>query len=283
MGFSQRMGLQPLTKDIQIDSIDQDLKNGLWNIIKIRLLDKISRKQGYGTDNDFDPFCKYVWHHYYKLPIDTIPNYQHLCETFIRDKFFNYDWHEIYDFLEFLMNLKVTNFNREKFLSEINILLEQEFSGYRIIDGLVCPITNEIEINEIEEAKNQFTPSSGANIHLKNALDKLSDKKNPDYGNSIKESISALESVIRLLTGESTLGKGLSALSSKGIEIDPLIKSGMEKFYGFTNNKGSGIRHAIVEDYQSPDFDDAKLMIVLCSSFINFLMSKSKALAVSPI
>jgi len=281
MGFSQRMGLKPLSKNIQIDSIDEELRNGLWNIIKIGLLDNISRKEGYDTDNDFDPFCKYVWHHFYKLPIDTIPSYQYQCETFIRDKFFNYEWHEIYDLLEFLRNLIISNFNREKFLTEINILLEKEFSGYRIIDGLVCPITNEMEINEIEEAKNQYTPSSGANVHLKNALEKLSDKKNPDYANSIKESISALESVIRLLTGESTLGKGLSALNSKGIEIDPLIKSGMEKFYGFTNNKESGIRHAIVGNYKSPDFDDAKLMLVICSSFINFLMSKSKALLAS--
>lgn len=282
MGFSQRMGLKPVAKDIQIDSIDQDLKNGLWNIFKMNLLDKLSKSK-YSGQSDFQAFCALLWHIYFKKPIDEIPSYDYECEKIIRDKFFEYSWDEVYDFIEFMLNIEIYNFYLEGFIEDINSVLEKEFSGYRIIGRLVCPITNEIEINEIEEAKNQFTPSSGANIHLKNALEKLSDKKNPDYGNSIKESISALESVIRLLTGESTLGKGLSALSSKGIEIDPLIKSGMEKFYGFTNNKGSGIRHAIVEDYQSPDFDDAKLMIVLCSSFINFLMSKSKALAVSPI
>ncbi len=31
MGFSQRMGLKPMSKEIQIDSIDNELRNGLWN------------------------------------------------------------------------------------------------------------------------------------------------------------------------------------------------------------------------------------------------------------
>jgi hypothetical protein len=275
MGFSQRMGLKPLTKDIQIDSIDIDLKNGLWNIFKMDLLDKLSKSVHRGQSK-FQVYCAFLWHNYFKKPVDEIPSYDYQCEKFIRDTFFDYNWDEVYDFIEFMLNLELSNFDLEGFIIDINSLLEKEFSGYRIIDGLFCPITNEIEINEIEEAINNHTPSEGANIHLSNALAKLSDKKNPDYGNSIKESISALGSVIRLLTSESTFGKGLNVLKSKGIEIDEHIKGSIEKIYTFTNNKEGGMRHEIVGQYKSPDFDDAKLMLVLCSSFINYLLSKSK-------
>lgn len=221
-------------------------------------------------------FCAFLWHNYYKKTLDEISSYDSENEIFIRSTFFNYSWDEVYDFIEFMLNLELSNFNLEDFIEDINSLLEKEFSGYRIIDGLFCRITNEIEINEIEEAVKQHTPSGGANIHLSNALAKLSDKKNPDYGNSIKESISALGTVIRLLTGESTFGKGLNVLKSKGIEIDEHLKGSIEKVYTYTNNKESGIRHEIVGQYKSPDFDDAKLMLVICSSYINYLLSKSK-------
>ena len=276
MGFSQRMGLKPSTKDIQIDSIDKDLKNGLWNIFKMSLLDKLSNNKGYHSPSEFDNFCEFLWHNYYKKTINEISSSTYESEKFIRETFFEYSWDEVYDFIEFILNIEASNFYLEEFIIDINSLLEKEFSGYRIIDGLFCPITNEIEIKEIEEAINQHTPSEGANIHLSNALAKLSDKKNPDYGNSIKESISALGSVIRSFTGENTLGKGLGKLKAKGIVIDEQIKGSIEKIYAYTNNKEGGMRHEIVDDHKSPDFDDAKLMLVVCSSYINFLMSKSK-------
>jgi len=68
-------------------------------------------------------------------------------------------------------------------MNSCNAILESEFSGYRFVGGKIVPITNEIEINEIESAINQtqsYTPYQGANIHLRSALEKLSDKKSPD-------------------------------------------------------------------------------------------------------
>jgi hypothetical protein len=35
MRFSQRQGITPSEKNIQLDEIDEDLRNGLWNIFKI--------------------------------------------------------------------------------------------------------------------------------------------------------------------------------------------------------------------------------------------------------
>jgi len=276
MGFSQRMGLKPLTKEIQIESIDDDLRNGLWNLLKMHILDVIPQQKYGSKSSEFQIFCSYIWHNYYKLPIDRIPYDNYDCESYIRETFFGYSWDEVYDFIEFNLNLEIENCEIESYIDELNELLIREFSGYRVIERIICPITNEIEIEEIRVAINQYTASEGANIHLSNALAKLSDKKNPDYANSIKESISALGSFIRLLTGESTFGKGLNKLSSKGIIIDEQIKGSVEKIYNYTNNKNGGIRHEIVEDHKSPDFDEAKLMLVLCSSYINFLISKSK-------
>jgi hypothetical protein len=270
------MGLKPETKEIQIDSIDIDLRNSLWNLLRIYLFDTVSQQKKYGqSKSDFQLLCLTIWHNYYKLPIDKIPNMNYECIDYIRSTFFNYSWDEVYDFVEFTCGISVSNFDNEDFIEDINKLLISEFSGYRIIGGKICPIISEIEIKEISSAIIQHTAYEGANIHITNAIAKLSDKKNPDYSNSIKESISALGSIIRLLTGESTFGNALKNLSSKGVEIDVNLLKSLEKIYAYTNNKDGGIRHEIVDEYKSPDFDDAKLMLVLCCSYINYIISKS--------
>lgn len=284
MRFSQRIGKTQATKNIQLESIDKDLLNGLWNLIKIFMLDTIPKHSKYGNGGDFNNFSDILWHNFYKLPIDTIPEHHFQTEKLIRDNFFNGEWYEIYDFIEFLASLEFDSVDTNNFIEAINNLMEREFSAYRFINGNIVPISNKIEFEEIQQSLDQvnyFTSLSGANIHLTNALEKLSDRKNPDYRNSIKESISAIETTCRLITGESTLGKALNSLESKGIKIDDQLKHGFEKIYAFTNNKQSGIRHAIIEEHKNPDFEDAKYMLVVCSSFINFLVGKCKRFEVT--
>lgn len=281
--FSQRIGETESVKNLQIEFIDEDLINGLWNMVKIFILDRISRDSQYSGMSDFDHFSKLMWHRFLKLPIDTIPVYDFQTEKFIRNKFFNDEWFEVYDILEFLSKLKITNVDTHDFIEATNNLLEREFSGYRFVDGLIAPISNSMEIDEIEEAigqVNYFTSLNGANVHLTNALSKLSDKKNPDYRNSIKESISAVETTCRIITGENTLGKALNKLETSGLNIDTQLKAGFDKIYAYTNNKENGIRHAIIEKHKNPDFNEAKYMIVASSAFINYLVGKCKTLGI---
>lgn len=280
MKFSQRVGKKPSTKNIQLESVDDELKNGLWNLIKLFILDQISKHNRYGSETEFDHFSKILYHEFYKLPIDTIPEYHFQTEKFIRQNFYGGEWYEVYDLVEFLTQLEFKQVSIHEYIDAVNRLMEREFSGYRFIDGVIAPISNKIEVQEIEQAINQinyFTSLKSANIHLNKALDKISDKRNPDYRNSIKESISAVETTCRVLTKESTLGKALNALEKKGIEIDDQLKKGFDKIYAYTNNKESGIRHAIIEDHRDPDFNDAKYMLVACSSFINYLVGKCQS------
>jgi hypothetical protein len=156
-----------------------------------------------------------------------------------------------------------------------NLILKNELSGYRFIEGYLVPITNDFEVNEVEKAigdslQNNFR---GVNIHLKEALNKLSDKQNPDYRNSIKESISAVESICIQITNDpnADLSIVLKKLSSK-IPIHGALQQGFKNLYGYTSN-GDGIRHAIMEE-SILDQEDAIYMLVTCSSFVNYLISK---------
>jgi len=277
MKFSQRNGVIPESMKIQIDWIDEELRNRLWNIIEVFVENPIEADYKRNNNNTKSFFFDTVWHLYYKKPLFTQPNYPFIE---IRHNYFQSDWYEVYDFIEFLLSTNIDIINYKKFKETLNSNLESEFSGFRIIDDLVTPITNELEINEIKEAKSvssHYPQLPGVDKHISLAIEKLSNRENPDYRNSIKESISAVESTCRILTKESTLGKALSKLESKGIVINSELKKGFEKIYSYTNSKESGIRHSIIDsNHIEPSFDDAKYMLVSCSAFINYLLSKTK-------
>jgi hypothetical protein len=150
MRFSQRIGKKTLTKNIQLEGIDEDLMNGLWNIVKIFVLDLLSKTAPYHSKTEFDFFTDFLWHKFYKLPIDTIPEYDFHTEKLIRDRFFNGQWYEIYDFIEFLASLDLRSVNTDEFIEVTNNLLEKEFSAYRFIDRKIVPISNKIEVEEIQ-------------------------------------------------------------------------------------------------------------------------------------
>ena len=92
-------------------------------------------------------------------------------------------------------------------------------SGYRFIDGVIAPISNKTEVEAIETAINatQKTGLKGASLHIRTALELLGKKPTPDYRNSIKEAISAVESVAKQIVGAdaATLDGALKELGEK--------------------------------------------------------------------
>ena len=111
--------------------------------------------------------------------------------------------------------------------------------------------------------------------HIRNALNLLSNKTCPDYRNSVKESISAVEAACQLITNDkgTTLGKALNKIENNIGSFHPALKQAFEKLYGYTSD-ADGIRHALLEESKL-GFEDAKFMLVACSGFTNFLVSKS--------
>jgi len=112
----------------------------------------------------------------------------------------------------------------EPVTKEWNQVLEQENVGYRIIGGQVVEITTPHEIAQIQEALSSGV--AAVQEHIRAALDCLSDRENPNYRNAIKESISAVESVCKLITGEKTLGAALKAIRDN-IQLHPALEKGL--------------------------------------------------------
>ena len=272
--FSQRLGITTEPSTIQIDSMSDALRNSLWNLLY----------EFFQSQNHYwCYFVKYSGKFFFKVPVDELSTNDYRCREWLKNAFYKLEWFEVYDFIEFVsVNFsdvyKYTNTSkRNKFIDYSNFIFERELSGYRFISGIISPITSKEEVAEITEAVKQSFESGlkGAEKHLKTSLSLLGQKPKPDYRNSIKEAISAVESVSKQISGSNSQGLSgaLKALSDHS-EIHGALKSGFEKLYGYSSDE-DGIRHAILDE-PNVGFDEAKFMLVSCSAFINFLISKSE-------
>lgn len=183
------------------------------------------------------------------------------------------DWYTIFDFVERYLDICEDN-KTIRMQEEFNRILESENSAYRIIDKKVIPITNKSEIETVEEAMN--VDFDTVRIHIEKALGLFADRKKPDYENSIKESISAVESMCCIITGttgkNATLGNTLKKLKESGIHIHQAMEKAFLSLYGYTSDE-DGIRHGGIDFANAPS-EDAKYMLISCSAFINYLIEK---------
>ncbi len=268
--FSERLGFVEVNNELQIESMNDDLRNSLWNFLS----------EIFDNYDVFNQLINFATVNFFKLPIDEIPwREERLWFKSIYDEC---EWFEIYNLLECILNNIENIFGYslgegllESFYNKANEILERELSAYRFMDGLFTPITNEYEMVSIKETKNYSSiheKLKGVNEHIKMAQAKLSLKPEADYRNSIKESISAVESLIRKISGKSNLSEGLRFLKTK-FKLHSCLQLGFEKLYNYSSDE-NGIRHAIHGD-RDIGFDEAKYMLVSCSAFINYLIPKA--------
>lgn len=279
MRFSERYGYKKVREIVQIDSIDEPLRNALWSLLKIFVWDHMRATTeifggcylSSGSNEEIRELCDRLWFSYFKKPLDRRDDEWSKVYGQLRKYFFDCEWYEVYDFLEFI----TTNYRhyqfKDKFIAACNKVLEKEISAYRFVDGLVSRITEQQEVDEIERALE--TALGPVRTHLRRALELLASREAPDYRNSIKESISSVESVAAFAVGadKGTLGQLIKKLEDE-IQLHPALRTAFSSLYGYTSDEG-GIRHALMES-ENVRFEDAKFFLVVCSAFVNFVEAK---------
>lgn len=281
MRFSQKIGKTSVRDSIQIESIDEKLENKLWNTVQINFFNRIGTGSYYSVieNSDIGQVFHGIWIDFFGNRIDEIPKNQERDISvpkfieYIKGWFFKCQWYEKYDFLEYLSKLDIKYFELG-FTVKCNESLKREMSAYRIVDGHIIQITSEEEIIEIEDALTNSSKWEPVNIHLKTAITYFSNRENPDYRNSVKEAISAVESVCKIIVGNNntTLAPALKIIEEKH-KIHRALRSAFTSIYGFASDAG-GIRHSLLLDDIEVSMEDAKFILVSCSAFINYLKVK---------
>lgn len=291
-GFSEKIGLSTCTIKMQTNEFDDRTRTLIGNHLYDVLSVVFSYASTIGISRYLNPsrqtplqamssdFCKDVLSEVLNISVHLPSNKFYNWEV-------NYDrfaeiissapYNEVLDFLWYVCHWIATHTTSTNFVHEIyngfNQLFEKEYVGYRFVAGEITPITNSLEIQEIEQACQ--IPFEGAHVQLQKALGFLSDREHPDYKNSIKESISAVESVCKVIANKpkAELGDALKALIAEGYPIQGALKTGILALYGYTCEAG-GIRHAERETESTVTFEEAKFMMVTCSAIVNYLVAE---------
>lgn len=264
-----------LTEKINIKGDNVILKNRLWTLFYQSAFDPYD-----SLDLELTNFEKTMVELgiHYEFPYNKIAKQKNV-ETLKKHIINGNCWWLIYELIEIYVARILETSQKDEFISQINRILEEENSGYRMISEIFVPITNEVELSAVEETL--FSSFDVVEKHMKKALSLYSDRLHPDYENCVKESISAVESMCCIITGESgktaTLGATLKKLEKHGIHIHEAMKSAFEKLYGYTSDE-NGIRHGGI-DFKGASSDDARYMLISCSAFINYLTAQYTKMA----
>jgi hypothetical protein len=268
MKFSDRLGITEAKSLLQLEGMDSDLRNGLWQACIEFYFKRF--KLHYPEDTTFKDFMRTMYVDFFKRSTDQVPYGHQDGIQAIRSYFFKAEWWEVYNFIEFLLH----TYASDQFARRVSVFLEREKSGYRIVDRQFVSITDPVELAAVSQAASSKGAFAGAREHIQSAIALFSRKPEPDFRNCIKEAISAVEAVARVITEnpKATLGDALKLISAK-MPIHPALRDAMSKLYGYTSDEG-GIRHSLLEE-SNIDEAEAKFMLVACSAFVNFCIQRS--------
>lgn len=281
--FSERVGAVSPSTTLQVESMNDELRNSLWNLF-------------FDLYNESDSgywrrIATHIARDFRKVPVDDLPLHDWELCGWVKKYFFSLPWHGAYDLTEFLVHnhqqmttirhgydvVSTHRINSERFTYAVNHILERELSGFRFIQGALAPITTKEEVDEINAAAEAAAKFglAGAREHIRASVDLLGKKPKPDFRNAIKEAISAVESVAKSISKADSGGLegALKELCAK-TEIHGALQAGLLKLYGYTSDE-KGIRHALL-DQPNVGFAEAKYMIVSCSAFVHYLIQKAE-------
>ncbi len=271
MRFSQRIGKTPIQETIQLDTMTESYKNRLLNTIDTNL----------GIGGFYDSRFKIITHEFiemyanrFGLRINSIPERKDDFIEYINSKINNEEdgVYFCYDFIELLVIYSDSPAVRKQMVDKFNHVFELEKSACRFDSSYkLIPITDEVELNEINIAINNVSQYSSVDKHLQNARDAFANRQKPDYHKTIAESVNAVEALCKIILQDdsATLGKAV-----KKLNIHPSLEDSISKLYGFASDEG-GIRHSHKKGSNNIDEHTARFILVTCHSIVNYLKAEN--------
>ena len=179
------------------------------------------------------------------------------------------DWFVIYDIIEIIID-KLNPEEKEQFNKEINEYFIANGIGWKITNGQIetrgddlfeTSVKNVVEV--LENAKLRT-----AKTEIKEAINDLSRRPQPDITGAIQHSLACLECVTREFTGDtkSTLGDLMKKFP--GAIPSPLDQA-VTKIWGFTSEQGKHLREG-----SEPEYLEAELVVEVTASITTYLGKK---------
>ncbi len=219
---------------------------------------------------------------FFKEPIDLLPAADNdASRAAFRDRFLSLPDHRLYDLIEFLLvddRAGLKEVDRKLIRRSLNEILDQEGAPVRLLRDKFVPLPDSLGLDAVAtaEEKLDFFDLAAASRHLDAALAYLSRRPVSASQEAVREATLAVAAVVRSLgdkEGKIALGTVVPVAGAFKISSDLL--AGMEATLRRCHAV-SGLPGA-VPDGGPVDLPEATLLVVFCSSVVNYLLTLPKA------
>jgi len=160
-------------------------------------------------------------------------------------------------------------------LSAVTQLFAEERLGFELRNGAIEKVGSGYIDAQIEEARYLLKEPEfkGADKHFEKAIKAVNVRPNPDVENCIKDAVSAIESVGRIIVNDdkAMLSDIIKIMVRKGV-IPKLLGETMQKVYAYRGDE-PGVAHGLVGDSKVTR-DEAECVLAVSAAIIIYLVNK---------
>lgn len=280
LNFSQAQGYECLPSQLKLEELPPNARTRLWNLfhnsMEFKYAGTAHCQVGTNTWRDIllDLHCNY----FSKLILSEsskrmIYNEESVVKVF-GPIFVSGDFNKVFDLLTAIMRNEKCPIDYINGVSEIFNSTHLAYFVVTDFPATILPQATEQEGESIINALNDLDARGldGAKSHLRGAGEAIN---RHEWADSIRHSISTVESVARLLDPNPSkgLGPALKSLKKKN-RLHPALEQAFQNLYGYTSDE-NGIRHALLdEEVALVDSEEAIFMYGACASFVSYLCNK---------
>lgn len=147
--FSVRYGFAP-DPVAQAGTMDEKLRNSLWNVLLSRLFGKVGANQYGEINQDYHIFIN-LQRNFFKLPMDELEKHLGSRREWYKDIFFTMEWWQVYDLFEFVAR-RMIPFDAQEWERDTNLVFEAERSPYRLFSGSIVPCAEDASFESVRDS-----------------------------------------------------------------------------------------------------------------------------------
>jgi hypothetical protein len=266
--FSKRYGLRPTPEGLMYEDASERARVGLYHLVKHFF------EKEYSYLGLYKVLCIAL-----RIPVDRnveVSSSQDFRASIEIEKLImNCQWWQFYDICEVLWQGLKYKGEKDILSDEINNLFREEQLGFELRDGKVEKIGSGFINAQIKEARYLLKEPEfkGADEHFEKALKALNIRPKPDVENCVKDAISAIESVGRIIVNdEKVLLSDIIKDMAKNKTIPKPLDEAIQKIYAYRGDQ-PGVAHGLV-GISKVTIDEAEFVLAMSAAIIIYLVKK---------
>lgn len=280
--FSERNGHRPPAGVPQFNGMDGPLRDALWKAFYIECGALLS---GYGSGSHRSRaplcglMCRYVIDVGFSGPFRKNWDDHEMVE-FFKGRFYDLQWWQVYDLVEFILRAIgpqshwAAPHETARVCRAIQLALDRHNAGYSLVGTVFVPASSVPECDSIAQALGDGKLPQ-VQQHISAACQYAISDQEMDWRNAVKESVSAVESIVQFITGDHSSGVASQIAAMRNSKkIHAALGEQVVKFYGWASDVA---RHSLKEG-DPPDAPvsivDARYSVSTACSIVNLLKLK---------